>query len=203
MPDTKEADRAPNWETWRLMPRPALWQCVALSLNIDPYKLKRDAFCFPERVSDQFRNRIDVTCATLRERHPADCAPIAERSPLSLRKFAAWAREFVWDAPIELLAMADEHDPGEQKMPTTAEGRPQGDADDPKWPWGSHDTKLLRHLAAAADRFWKNYDPSDPTTAPKNQEVTDWLKKQGVAHRNAQIMATILRANDLRTGPRT
>ena len=99
------------------------------------------------------------------------------------------------DAPLELLAMADEHDPGE--------GRPQGGTGGPKWPWGRHETKLLHHLAAAADRFWKNYDPSEPTTAPKNQEVINWLKKQGVAERNAQVMATILRADNLPTGPRT
>ncbi len=72
----------------------------------------------------------------------------------------------------------------------------------PKWPWGSHETELLRHLAAAADRFWKNYDPSDTTTTPTNQEVIDWLKKRCVAERTAEIMATILRADRLPTGPR-
>ena len=49
------------------------------------------------------------------------------------------------------------------------------------WPWGSHETELLRHLAAAADRFWKRYNQSDPTTAPTNQEVIDWLKQRGVS----------------------
>jgi hypothetical protein len=70
------------------------------------------------------------------------------------------------------------------------------------WPWGSYETRLLRHLAAAADRFWKNYDPSDPATAPTNQEVIDWLMEQGVAPRNAEVMATMLRADGLRPGPR-
>jgi hypothetical protein len=70
------------------------------------------------------------------------------------------------------------------------------------WPWGTHETDLLRKFAAAARRFWKNYDPSDPTTAPKNAEVVDWLKAQGVSERNAQMMATTLRADGLPTGPR-
>lgn len=83
-----------------------------------------------------------------------------------------------------------------------AKDRPQADADRPKWPWGSHETQLLRHLAAAADRFWKNYDPSDPTTAPTNQEVIDWLVEHGVARRNAEVMASILRADGLHPGPR-
>lgn len=70
------------------------------------------------------------------------------------------------------------------------------------WPWGKHDTELLQKLAAAAKNFWTNYDPSDPSTAPTNQHVIDWLKQQNVAQRNAEIMATILRADGLPTGPR-
>lgn len=70
-------------------------------------------------------------------------------------------------------------------------------------PWGKHDTTLLKHLAAAADRFWTNYDPSDNTTAPKNSEIVDWLEGRGVAKRTAEAMATILRADGLPTGPRT
>lgn len=71
-----------------------------------------------------------------------------------------------------------------------------------KWPWGYYETDLLRKLATAADRFWKLYDPADNTTAPTNQQVTDWLKKHGVADRTAEVMATILRADGLPTGPR-
>lgn len=71
-----------------------------------------------------------------------------------------------------------------------------------RWPWGDYETDLLRKLAAAADRFWRLYDPADNTTAPTNQQVTDWLKQQGVADRTAEIMATIMRADGLPTGPR-
>jgi hypothetical protein len=70
------------------------------------------------------------------------------------------------------------------------------------WPWGRHETALLRKLAAAAQRFWRNYNSADPTTAPTNQQVIDWLKGQGVSERTAEIMATILRADGLPTGPR-
>ena len=71
-----------------------------------------------------------------------------------------------------------------------------------RWPWGDHETELLRKLAAAAEKWWKNYDPTDATTAPTNKSVADWLKEQGIADRNAQVMATILRADNLPTGPR-
>lgn len=70
------------------------------------------------------------------------------------------------------------------------------------WPWGSHETQLLRNLAEAADRFWSRYDPTDNTTAPTNQQVITWLKERGVAERTAEVMATILRADGLPTGPR-
>jgi hypothetical protein len=74
---------------------------------------------------------------------------------------------------------------------------------DGPWPWGSYETKSLDALAAAAARFWANYDPSDPTTAVTNAAVVEWLAREhGVANRTAGVMATILRADGLPTGPR-
>jgi len=73
---------------------------------------------------------------------------------------------------------------------------------DQPWPWGEHETLLLNKLGGAANRFWKLFDPDDPSTAPTNEQVTEWLKKQGVSQRIATAMATILRADNLPTGPR-
>ncbi|TAN11540.1 MAG: hypothetical protein EPN34_07005 [Burkholderiaceae bacterium] len=70
------------------------------------------------------------------------------------------------------------------------------------WPWGDYETGLLRHLAAAAERFWMAYDPEDPATAKTNEIVAEWLESRGVAKRVAEVMAQILRADGLRTGPR-
>jgi len=70
------------------------------------------------------------------------------------------------------------------------------------WPWGDHDTTLLQHLAAAAERFWKRYDPTDATTAPTNQTVSEWLQGRGVSSRIAETMASMLRPEGLKTGPR-
>jgi len=72
-----------------------------------------------------------------------------------------------------------------------------------RWPWGAHETTFLQHLHAAADRHWGLYDPADFTTAPTNETVIKWLKERGVSDRIASSMATILRANDLPSGPRT
>ena len=71
-----------------------------------------------------------------------------------------------------------------------------------KWPWGDHETKLLRKLAEAAHEWWSTYDPEDTSTAPKNEKVSEWLEDQGVSKRVSEVMAQILRADGLPTGPR-
>lgn len=77
-----------------------------------------------------------------------------------------------------------------------------------KWPWGDHETELLTHLAAAAREWWSTYDPAQPKTAPTNNEVTAWLKARQlsdgspISDRVAQVMAQMLRADGLPTGPR-
>ena len=82
------------------------------------------------------------------------------------------------------------------KLADIASPRPAG------WPWGKYETELLHHLAAAVNKFWKNYDPSDPTTAPTNDQVIDWLVEQGVSKTIASAIATILHADGLPRGPR-
>lgn len=72
-----------------------------------------------------------------------------------------------------------------------------------RWPWGDHHTELLGHLEDAARRFWMNVDPTDNTTAPTNETVSEWLQKRGVSKRMADMMASMLRADGLPTGPRT
>lgn len=75
--------------------------------------------------------------------------------------------------------------------------------DEQKWPWGDHHTEQLGHLSAAARRFWKLYDPSDISTAPTNKEVAKWLvNERKVSQTLADSMASILRVDGLRTGPR-
>ena len=70
------------------------------------------------------------------------------------------------------------------------------------FPWGSHHTKLMGLLFAATAKFWKYYDPDDPSTAPTNSSIEKWLVIKGVSPRVAQAMATIMRADGLKTGRR-
>lgn len=72
-----------------------------------------------------------------------------------------------------------------------------------KWPWGEHHTEALGHLEAAAKAFWTTYDSDKIGTAPTNKEVSDWLQKErGVTERMADSIASILRADGIRPGPR-
>ena len=71
------------------------------------------------------------------------------------------------------------------------------------WPWGSHHTELLGHLEAAARKWWQLYDPASPDTAPTNDMVSEWLiVERSVSKDKAKAIASILRADGLRTGPR-
>mgnify|MGYP006290836693 CR=1 FL=1 len=73
-----------------------------------------------------------------------------------------------------------------------------------RWPWGDHETELLRDLAAAASRFWgANYDPDEPDSADTNETVSEWLQaERRVSKRNADAIARILRPDHLPNGPR-
>ena len=71
------------------------------------------------------------------------------------------------------------------------------------WPWGTHHTDMLGHLEAAARKWWAFYDPSQPDTAPTNDIVASWLhEERNVSKDKARAIASILRADGLRTGPR-
>ena len=69
--------------------------------------------------------------------------------------------------------------------------------------WPAHETKNLTALRLAAVKFWSNYHPNDPATAPTNGAVSEWLvKEHDLSPTLAGAMATILRADQLKTGPR-
>jgi hypothetical protein len=97
-------------------------------LNIDPDKvhgwIKRYGD-FVSEESDEFNTRLRIAIAQDHATLPrlAIVMDSPTRATVGLRQFAAWwVRQIGWPAPPELLAMADEHDPGKQKTPTSAEG---------------------------------------------------------------------------------
>ena len=72
-----------------------------------------------------------------------------------------------------------------------------------RWPWGNHHTEALGHLEAAGLRFWQWFDPTDPTTAPTNETVAEWLiSEHGLTKDRARSIASLLRADGLPHGLR-
>lgn len=95
---------------------------------------------------------------------------------------------------IERLAQLEINTKEKQKIDVNPESH---------WPWGSHHTTALGDLEAAAHRFWTLYEPNDPSTAPTNEMVAGWLRtERGVSKEKATAIASILRADGLRPGPR-
>lgn len=64
-------------------------------------------------------------------------------------------------------------------------------------------TELLKKLHAAHAKFWGLYDPCDRSTAPTNDQVAEWLTRQGVSMRTAEVMATMIRLDNLPVGRRS
>lgn len=178
-----------DFTKWARRDRWDIAECAMLLLGFEPFDVRDDFW--PKPPAPGFADIYETICRSF----PASWDGLTRRV-LTPLQCLAWAREKEYPILKELEEAVN-------RFHSKGQGRHQGGAGGPRWPWGSHETELLRHLAAAADRFWKNYDSSDATTAPTNQQVIDWLKKQGVAERNAQVMATILRADNLPTGPRT
>jgi len=133
------------------------------------------------------------------------------RDPTRPETFLTWALNTFDSVPAELVEQVrarGKHIADMQALTLrVAELKAQlatnGTVTKDSWPWGGYETKWLRKLAAAAQRYWVNYDPSDPDTAATNKTVSDWLQnEQAVPDRVAQIMAQILRADGIRPGPR-
>lgn len=187
--------RKPDWEKWKSAKTAKIWQAIALACDLDPSNfgifemmgwLDRQGLAMKH---PSFAKLLDWARHDLgpngRLQAISPCADNLEDCEVSLSGFATW------------LTAAKHRPPKE--FPWLPEDMPTSNLD---WPWGRHETDLLRKLAAAAAKFWKNYDPDDPSTAPTNQEVSAWLQKQGVAERNAKVIASILRPDGLPTGPR-
>lgn len=102
-------------------------------------------------------------------------------------------------AAIERVSIASS--PLSTSVPGHSESRANPDAQDVRR-GGDYQTKLLALLLDGAREWWSSYDPADPSTAPKSDEVKAWFKNKGAAARVAEVMAQILRADGLPTGPR-
>lgn len=188
---------SPDWELWEHIPRLTLIETVVLSCGFAPkYRdyfsfdidTKKDPKGFAHVISIELSRRLRIAEASYRIVDfdgEMSTLPIPDRE-ISTHLFREWAISKDWELPA--------------RFPKAAANSIT--ATKPLYPWGTHNTKLLAQLSEAAIKHWKNYDPTEPDTAPKNEDVSDWLINEGVSKTLAEAMATILRADGLRTGRR-
>jgi hypothetical protein len=213
---------AVTWTKWAGREALEVWQLVALHSSADPDSFgigargARDSLgmvtwldgSMPERVNhdDPFRRlhkNLQATAKAVesgslkryvdwRDRHDEAKQAHAWETRVAVSDFHAWSLRVK-------LPLIDGWPPRPSARFETRERR---------WPWGSHETELLRHLASAGE-LWRSvgegglYDPEDPTTAPTNDMVEALLERRGVTSKKTrQVIATILRADDLPPGPR-
>ncbi len=137
----------------------SLISAALLTLGINPSSLDEEMEAYGEPVSvdelpDDFLPRIEVLRSAIRSGKLNTVALIydkfeyidEQKTRIRTDDFVEWcnAKGIKHNVPNRAAP-----------LPTT------------KWLWGDHETKLLRDFAAAADKFWKNYDPSDK--APSRQ----------------------------------
>jgi hypothetical protein len=192
-PQSLYALHRPVWSGWKQVKTIKLWHAVALACDLDPYQFM--VFDSPglDRVFTRIPAKFDGLLSLAKNSLGGSsilkpiriCPDDIEETEIAPSNFGAWARSIRYPLPAEFPWQ------DEPALPLSRE-----------WPWGTYETELLRYLALAANRFWRNYDPKDPSTAPTNNDVIGWLVEHGVAKRTAEIMATILRAEGLPSGPR-
>lgn len=195
-----------EWDKWARMPQIPLWQAVALFCEIEPSSLPVEGVWRLAPVDSPasiFWDRFEIAIAYQRSgslKCVGDRGALHTDFVVQAGDFAVWWVDSGWLIPSDLYERWDAQAPGSASSAVL----PAGGA----WPWGSHETELLRWLAAAAKKFWVNYEPSDPTTAVTSDEVVTWLRKQQtsdgrqISLRVAEIMAQLLRPPELPTGPR-
>ena len=182
-----------DWKFWGQMPTASVEEALLLTFNIDP-ECRRP----PPSVLGEYKKREQIVYAHVQNGSlglsEVHAGPDGTETSLavSLSEFGRWAQSLGWEIPSEF--------PCKESGATVQERGSNAVADG--WPWGSHETALLRHLSAAAKHWWANYDPTDHTTAPRNEDVSTWLRERGVGEGMSDKMATILRVDGLPKGPR-
>jgi hypothetical protein len=112
-------DRSPQWTIWKNMPELRVFEAVALSLNIDPRKVRHNPhawmagkrlFYEDQEFNDRFlvaeRNLADIGVLNSVAAHYKGQEPI-----IRLDSFVRWALRIGWPLPAELLGNRASQEP--------------------------------------------------------------------------------------------
>jgi len=191
--------RTPRWHVWSRVPEVTLLEAVALSMDIEPQKIRKHKFDRAEFYrsgtvdeSAAFMDRLETLMRNVDSLLPSGHRASAE-TKVPTATFVKVALKFNWSIPQPLrdLLLAPTEINGEIAIPS------------PSMEWPAHTTPKLEALKAVLQKFWKNYDPSDPGTAPTNEMVSKYIQETyKFSSAAADSIASILRPGDLKTGPR-
>ena len=189
---------ARTWTQWSLETNALLWQAVALhsglepdSLDVNHPELSMVGVMRPKSGLALFLPMLDAAVLHVQRGTlpTVEAAEDPRYSTIQLSAYALWAKSLKLELPPQFPAKPYVASQGSASISSV------------------HQTRLLT-LLMEASTFWKtvdqggNYDPTDPTTAPTNAQVEAWLEQRGVSKKVREVMATILRADDMPSGPR-
>lgn len=157
------AKRTPYWPKWRGMSNVSIWEAVALSLYIDPDKVRRGlyeegarhGFSHPIFEEGQtFNQRIAVVCSNrwrIEGQPEPGPIPVSPDVGISLDKFVDFAvSEAKWPIPDELLSIREAMRVQENRAATVepddavSEAKPRAGGRKPEYAWDEMDGEILR-----------------------------------------------------------
>jgi len=186
----------PAWDTWIKTSKVRLWEAVLLACNISTRSEFEPSGPAIEASMDDINVAAPQGYKTLMQLALAAVgAGVLKPSP-GVGKDITQKEVDMADFTSWLISIRHQLPDG---YPWTPRALKPGQH---QWPWGTYQTKSLEVLARAVDALWKNYRPDDPTSAPTNLQVKEWLVLNGVSGNQADTIATLIRADDLPTGRR-
>ncbi len=126
----------PDWHIWKHVSTAKLWECVALSLDIEPRKVRHHpqawmtggpgrppvpVFCEAQSFNNRwFLARRELGTTLAGPVNPVESARGVD-PVVNLATFVKWARSVDWEMPPELLELASDEQSGEAgRAPDTA-----------------------------------------------------------------------------------
>lgn len=197
------SDRKPNWSKWKLIPNAKIWEVAALSLDIDPDKVKHNpqgwmaGGSYTTLEGQDFKDRVEVIAAnamndinsllylvTLNQNGKEYCQ-------INIANFAKWAISKSLSLPSELAVLASKEDKAIKSVVEKSLNEKATHA---------NVSDKLAILNQASTKFWANADSNDNNTHPLNSTVAAWLIEREFTQTLADKGATIIRPTWATTG---
>lgn len=196
------SDRKPNWNKWKLIPNAKIWAVAALSLDIDPDKVKHNpqdwmANAFTTLEGQDFKDRVEVITANAMNDKSSLLYIVTlnqggvEYCEISIANFAKWAISKSLSLPSELAVLASKEDEAIKSVVEKSLNEKATHA---------NVSDKLAILNQASTKFWANADSNDNNTHPLNSTVAAWLIEREFTQTLADKGATIIRPTWATTG---